>query len=155
MKPHRVSSHQKRLEAILDKYRDKEQRPAAERRHLQRLWREFVFPMRWMLLTSIILSLIMTLQPYIWTYINRFVIDKVLMVGKDVPQAVKDSHLHWVFTLFLITRILNTKQENKYEENHLRIFTSYYLCICGKCAANFRKCIEASGKKEHYFCQRG
>ena len=47
MKPSRPSLHQQRLDAILDMYRDKEPRPGAERRHLLRLWREFVYPMRW------------------------------------------------------------------------------------------------------------
>ena len=102
MKPSRPSGHQKKLEEILERYRDKEPRIGAERRHLLRLWREFVFPMRWRLLLGIVLTLVVTLQPYVWTFIGRFVVDYVLMVGKTIPPAEMAVHFRWVLILFFI-----------------------------------------------------
>jgi subfamily B ATP-binding cassette protein MsbA len=81
--PSRPSAYQKRIMALLEEYRDKEPRPGADRHHLTRLWREFVYPMRWRLLLTIGLSLVMTLQPYLWTFIQRFVTDDVVGVGKN------------------------------------------------------------------------
>ncbi len=63
MKSARPSVYDLRLEAILEKYRDKERRPAAEREHLLRLWREFVRPMRLRLLAAWGCSLLINLQP--------------------------------------------------------------------------------------------
>jgi len=102
VKPSRPSGHQKKLETILERYRDKEQRPAAERRHLWRLWREFVYPMRWRLLLGILLTLVVTLQPYAWTFVGRFLVDYVLMVGKTIPPAEMAIHFRWVLIMFFL-----------------------------------------------------
>ena len=107
MKTGRAQGQQIRLQAILEQYRDKEPRPAAERRHLQRLWREFVYPMRWRLLLAILLTLVVTLQPYMWTFIGRFLIDSVLMVGKTIPPAEMPLHIHWVIALFFINSAIH------------------------------------------------
>jgi ABC-type multidrug transport system fused ATPase/permease subunit len=102
MKSPRPSVAQKRLEAILERYRDKEDRPAAERRHLQHLWQDFVFPMRWRLVWAIIATLTVSLQPYVWTFITRFLIDEVLCVGQAIPRAELEAHARWIIILFFV-----------------------------------------------------
>lgn len=103
MKPTRPSLHQKRLDAILNMYRDKEPRPGAERRHRERLWREFVSPLRWRLLGAALLALVVNLQPYIWGFIGKTVVDTILLVGKGgVPAELVPLHTRWVLILFFV-----------------------------------------------------
>ncbi|MHB9131857.1 MAG: ABC transporter ATP-binding protein [Armatimonadota bacterium] len=101
MKPARPSAYQKKLDAILEQYRDKEPRPAADRQHLGRLWREFVFPMRWQLLFAIILALASSLQPFIWAKMVQLVVDVILCVGRTIPPMEMPLHYRWVVYLFL------------------------------------------------------
>ncbi|HOF89955.1 MAG TPA: ABC transporter ATP-binding protein, partial [Armatimonadota bacterium] len=96
------STHQLRLDAILEQYRDKEARPQAEREHLERLWRDYLYPLRWRLLLAILISLFTSMQPYIWAYINRRVIDDVLMLGAVIPPSAMDAHLRLVILVFFI-----------------------------------------------------
>src|SRR4051794_24253423 len=102
MTPRRPSLYQQRIEAILDQYRDKEARPAAERQHFARVWRDYVYPMRWKLLFATILALLINTQPYIWTTMMKVVIDTVLAVGKTIPAAELPKHFTWVIYLFFI-----------------------------------------------------
>jgi ABC-type multidrug transport system fused ATPase/permease subunit len=102
MKPRRPSAHQLRLEAILEKYRDKEPRPLAEREHVLRLWREYIAPMRWHLFLAIAIMLVSSLQPYVWAFINRTMVDTVLMVGRTIPPAELRHHLGLVVLFFFI-----------------------------------------------------
>jgi len=97
--PSRPSAYQKRIMAVLEEYRDKEPRPGAERRHLHRLWREFVYPLRGRLLFAMSLSLAMTLQPYLWTFIQRFVTDDVVGVGKIFSAHELLTHTVSLFRL--------------------------------------------------------
>lgn len=102
MKINKPSIYQKRLDLILEQYRDKEPRPAAELAHWKRLWKEYVAPLRWRLLAAGILSMIINLQPFIWTTIMAWVVDTVLMVGKTIPAAEMGKHFTWVIYLFFI-----------------------------------------------------
>lgn len=98
---YRPSLHQRRLEAILDMYRDRESRPGAERRHLLRLWREFIYPLRGRLALGLLFTLLIQIQPYIWSFMMKITADTILMVGKRLPPGVLEQHLHWVIYLFL------------------------------------------------------
>ncbi len=102
MKPRRPSTHQLRLDAILEQYRDREARPQAEREHLERMWHEYLHPLRWRLLIAILIALFAALQPYIWAYINRRVMDDVLKLGQVIPAAEMDHHLRLVILVFCI-----------------------------------------------------
>ena len=118
--PPRSSAHQKRLEAILEMYRDKELRPGAERRHLLRLWHEYVFPQRYRLLFAVLLNLLLQIQPFVWAFMFEITADTVMMVGKTIPPEELGRHLTWTFYLFLgnnfihISAILLTWQ-NSYQ----------------------------------------
>lgn len=102
MKSGKPNVYQKRLEAILEQYRDKDVRQAADGRHLRRLWREFVYPMRWQLFLAGALSLFISLQPYYWTTVFRFVVDDLLMVGQTIPPGEMDTHVRWILYLFAV-----------------------------------------------------
>ena len=103
MKPARPSIYEKRLEAILEQYRDKEPRPAAEREHLLRLWREFVSPMRVRLFAAIFFSLVINLQPFVWPFMTKIVIDTILCVQQHgVAAAQLPLHERWVIILFFV-----------------------------------------------------
>lgn len=102
MKPRRPSTHQLRLEAILEQYRDKEARPQAEREHLIKLWREYLYPLRWRLLLAVLIALSTSIQQYVWAYINRIVMDVVLKLGHTIPPAELAHHLHMVFIVFFV-----------------------------------------------------
>lgn len=101
MKAHRPSVYQQRLDSILDVYRDTEVRPGAERRHLRRLWREFVYPMRWRLLLSALLTFANQIQPYLWALMEKITVDTILMVGKVIPPAELATHFRWTIYLLL------------------------------------------------------
>jgi len=98
----RPSMHQRRLEAILEMYRDREVRPGAEKRHLLRLWREYVYPLRLRLAVALLFTLLIQIQPYVWSYMAKIVTDTILMVGKRIPPAQLTQHIHWVIFLYLI-----------------------------------------------------
>jgi len=103
MKPARPSVYEKRLEAILDKYRDKEPRAGAEREHLLRLWREFVYPMRWRLLLALCCALLTNLQPYVWPYMSKIVVDSILCVQHpEQVMANLAQHEQWIIILFVV-----------------------------------------------------
>ena len=96
----RPSLHQSRLEAILDMYRDREHRPGAERRHLIRLWKEYVFPLRVRLMLAMLYSLLNQVQPYVWSYMMAFCTDSILMVGKRIPADELPRHFTWTIAIF-------------------------------------------------------
>jgi len=109
--PSKPSTYQKRIMAVLEEYRDKEPRAGADRRHLQRLLKEFVYPLRWRILAVAIFSTLMTLQPYLWTFIQRFVADEVVMIGQNPSAAILLSHVKYVFILLALNgsiHIFNT-----------------------------------------------
>ena len=101
MKASRLTLHQKRLESILAMYRDLEARPGAERRHLLRLWRDYVSPMRWRLLLAALLTLANQVQPYLWAWMEKITVDTILMVGQVIPPAELAKHMRWTLILFL------------------------------------------------------
>jgi len=100
MSERRPTVHQRRLDAILEQYRDKEARPGAERRHLLRLWRDYVFPLRWRLLLAVCFTLINQAQPFVWSYMAKITVDVVLMIGRTIPPAEVAQHLVWTAWLF-------------------------------------------------------
>jgi len=109
--PNKPSTYHKRIMAVLEEYRDKEPRTGADRRHLRRLLREFVFPLRWRILAVAVFATLMTLQPYLWTFIQRFVADMVVMVGQHPSAAVLIDHSKYVFILLALNsgiHIVNT-----------------------------------------------
>jgi subfamily B ATP-binding cassette protein MsbA len=111
MKAKRPSIHQRRLDAILDMYRDKETRPGAERRHLLRLWHEYIYPLRRRLALGLIFTLLIQVQPYVWAYMAKICADTILMVGKQIPPGALVKHLHWAIILFFANgsyHVLNT-----------------------------------------------
>ncbi len=103
MKAKRPSAHQLRLDAILDKYADKEQRPGAERRHILRLWHEYLFPLRGKLLLALMFAIFLNLQPYFWAYMgNAITCDYIIATGRTIPAAELPMHLRWTIYLFCI-----------------------------------------------------
>jgi subfamily B ATP-binding cassette protein MsbA len=100
MSGRRPNHYQRRLDAILDEFRDKEIRPGAERRHLLRLWREFVSPMRVRLFAAILLTLIVQAQPYAWAFMAKVTADLILMVNGHIPTQELHTHFVWVLWLF-------------------------------------------------------
>jgi len=109
--PSKPSTYQKRIMAVLEEYRDREPRIGADRHHLQRLLKEFVYPLRWRIAAVALFSTLMTLQPYLWTFIQRFVADMVVMVGRHPSAAVLLSHTKYVFILLALNggiHIVNT-----------------------------------------------
>ena len=104
MIPKRPSHHQNRLEAILAMYRDTEPRPGAERRHLLRLWHEYVYPLRARLVLAMIFTLLNQIQPYVWSFMGTIVVtDTILMVGRTIPPEQLQKHLQWTMILFFAT----------------------------------------------------
>ncbi|MHB9109699.1 MAG: ABC transporter ATP-binding protein [Armatimonadota bacterium] len=109
--PSKPSTYQKRIMAVLEEYRDKEPRVAADRQHVRRLLKEFVFPLRWRIVAVAGFATLMTLQPYLWTFIQRFVADMVVMVGRNPSAEVLLSHVKYVFILLAVNsgiHIINT-----------------------------------------------
>ncbi|MEI7833922.1 MAG: ABC transporter ATP-binding protein [bacterium] len=103
MKAKRPSAHQLRLDAILDKYADKEQRPGAERRHVLRLWHEYLYPLRGRLLLALFFAIFLNLQPYFWAYMgNAITCDYIISTGRAIPPAELPLHLRWTIYLFFI-----------------------------------------------------
>lgn len=100
MTDRRPSHHQRRLEAILDLYRDREHRPGAERRHLIRLWHEYIHPLRGRLVLAMFYSLLNQVQPYLWAYMTAVATDVVMMVGKRIPPEQLGKHFTWTIALF-------------------------------------------------------
>ncbi len=100
--PKQPSFYQKRIMAVLEEYRDKEPRPGAERAHFARVWRDYIAPQKWRLVLAIGFSLVLTLQSYVWTYIQRFATDVVVGVGRNFSPEQLLANVHWVFILFAI-----------------------------------------------------
>jgi subfamily B ATP-binding cassette protein MsbA len=115
---HRVHAQQRRLEAILATYRDKVPRQAAERKHMRRLWREFIFPMRWRLLLAIILTVFSRLTQYIYQYYQQIMVDWALCINHPFPPAEMGLHLQrllWIIGANVLTHfpeVLATWQAN-------------------------------------------
>jgi len=91
---------QRRLEMALELYRDREERPKAERRQLLRLWREFVYPLRWYLLLAIVLSLVFSLQSYVWAFTAKIMVDDILRIGRD-NAPTEPRHYQWLLWLLI------------------------------------------------------
>ncbi|HEY3416133.1 MAG TPA: hypothetical protein VGM23_04525, partial [Armatimonadota bacterium] len=105
--PHNLHTQQQRLGAILERYRDKEERPKAERRHLIRLWREYVYPSRWRLLVAIFFTVLFSLEQYFWAFVAKIWVDDVLWVGRGpVPPALLPLHERWVIYILVSTTIV-------------------------------------------------
>ncbi len=100
MSGRRPSHYQRRLDAILAEFRDKEVRPGAERRHLLRLWREYVSPMALRLVAAVILTLIIQAQPYAWSFMGKETADLILMVSTHIPPNELHTHIVWTLWLF-------------------------------------------------------
>ena len=109
--PSKPSTYQKRITAVLEEYRDKEPRASADRQHVRRLLKEFVFPLRWRILAVAGFATLMTLQPYLWTFIQRFVADVVVMVGRNPSAQMLVENSRYVFILLAINggiHLINT-----------------------------------------------
>ena len=98
--PKTPSPGQRRLEMVIEQYRDREERPKAERRQLLRLWREFVYPLRWYLLLAILLSLVFSLQSYVWAFTAKIMVDDILRVGRE-NMPTEPRHYQWLLWLLL------------------------------------------------------
>jgi ABC-type multidrug transport system fused ATPase/permease subunit len=107
MSGNRSNAHQQRFEAILARYRDKEPRPGAELRHLRRLWREYIYPIRWRLFIAIITTMLVALTPYAYSFILKELADVALAVGKPIPPQEMSEHYRWLFILFLANTLLH------------------------------------------------
>jgi ABC-type multidrug transport system fused ATPase/permease subunit len=106
------NAQQRRLEAILDRYRDKEDRPGAERRHLLRLWRDYIAPMRWSLALALLMNLLIASQQFVWALITRYTADTILMAkpgvaGTGVLPEFAWYHYQLIILFFAIMALMH------------------------------------------------
>ena len=94
--------NQQRLEKILEEYRDKEDRPGAEKAHLIRLWNEYIYPHRARLLLAIFFALFFQVLPYFYSWYGKFIIDYIVVLGGKIPPAEMYMHYRWCLYSFFI-----------------------------------------------------
>lgn len=103
-KEKKSSLQARKLEILMEEFRDKEPRNVAEFTHFNRLWHEYIYPMRYKLLAAILLSLILSQEGVVWGFMAKLVVDNILMIkegGMTVPPSEMHKHLIWVIYLFI------------------------------------------------------
>ena len=102
MKSARPSVYDRRLEAILEKYRDKERRPGGRARALAALMAGIRPPHAPAPGCSPgCCSLLINLQPFVWPYMVKIVVDTILCVQQHgIDAAHLAQHDHWVLICF-------------------------------------------------------
>ncbi len=103
-KEKKSSLQARKLEILMEEFRDKEPRSKAESTHFIRLWHEYIYPMRFRLLAAICLSLILSQEGVVWGFMSKVVVDTILMIkegGMTVPAGEIHKHLMWVIYLFI------------------------------------------------------
>ena len=116
--------NQQRLEKILDEYRDKEERPGAEKAHLIRLFNEYIYPHRKRLLLAVFFALFFQVLPYFYSWYGKFIADDILMIGKTIPPNEMSQHYMWcLYTglIFAASHIINVifMWQNSYQLTYI------------------------------------
>jgi len=93
----RVTSRN-RLEAVIEQFKDKGSTGNVEKRHVLRLWREFISPVRWRLFLATVLTSFLHGESYLWGFVTMAYVDYVLTVGRPIP-AVDLPHRYKLLAL--------------------------------------------------------
>ncbi len=91
---------QRRLEMILETYRDREPRPGTELRQFMRLWREYIYPHRLRLMYAMFMNTINSLMVFVYQYIASQMVDWVLNGGKGIPKEQIQEHIRRLGIIF-------------------------------------------------------